>query len=246
MDWPFTIGFVTTRRIRVAERTASRPLRVVHDRQIGSNQSLVFGRGGTVPIASEPVDEQVSRRALALDTPVRGWHLTPLNRNGVMLYLWGQAPRPLTHPEPVIWPRVALRLLGTPDLEHWVLLDDNEIYTVGVIDLTMTNTTTTATAPPVLPLTGPQLIALRAVFGELLAWPPKNSSSTPKLSKVARQEEIGTTAVQKRLLQAKERAVRLGLSRNSSLVDPEYLYVLVRAGLVPPEPSDLDPVLRDS
>jgi hypothetical protein len=178
---------------------------------MSTNLSLVFGRDGTVPIACDPLDDQVSRRALALDTPRRGWHVTPTNRNGVMLHLWGQSPRPLTRPEPVIWPRVALRVLGSTAVEHWVLLDDDEIYTAGFVQQTVT--TATATAPPVVPLTGPQLAAIRAVFGDLLAWPPKHRPATPKLSAVARKEDIGASAVQKRLLQARERATRLGFTR---------------------------------
>src|SRR5436305_7883027 len=120
------------RRIRVVEQAGpdtdpqlrwSGPIRL--------HQSNTVGREGTIVIGVNPVDHRVSRHAATITADDRGWRILPTNRNGALLHPWAQPSRRLETVEHVIWPRVAVRIIGQPDMAHWVLLEDDEAYTKG-------------------------------------------------------------------------------------------------------------------
>jgi hypothetical protein len=140
------------------------------------------------------------------------------------------------------WPRVGLRVLGRSDLQHWVLLDDPTLAVTRPAPRPGTELTESADQPR--PLTFPQEQAIRLLFGELLAWPPIVPATPLQIKQVARQLGGSKESIQRRLEEVRKKATLVGLARQGMLTDPEYLYVLVRAGYLQPSDDDLDDVLR--
>ena len=95
------------------------------------------------------------------------------------------------------------------------------------------------------PLTVAQEQAVRSLFRPLLAWPPRLGSAPLQIKQVARELGASKESIQRRLEEVRKKAVAVGLSRLGTLTDPEYLYVLVRAGLMSPRQEDLHPLLQD-
>jgi hypothetical protein len=144
-------------------------------------------------------------------------------------------------------------VIGRPDIEHWVLLEDDEVYTIGAARHT-TGLTDLAKPPNVL--TDKQREAVQLLFADVLAWPPRVATRfrdpvaadgavrVKALKEVARSLSVTTEGVQKRLVEVRAKAERLGLAREVPLTDPEYVYLLARSGHLKPNDTDVDEELR--
>ncbi|GAA3247140.1 hypothetical protein ACFO1B_50870 [Dactylosporangium siamense] len=205
-------------------------------RPVLQGREIHIGRSCEVTIATDPLDGKISRIAATVTPSADGWRIEPRNRNGVVLHLWAQPPRVIARTETVLWPRVALFVKGSAAHEHWVLLDDTEAYTA----LGPHTTGVTATTELPAPLTPSQQEAVHAVFHEVLAWPPIHNARPDTVDAAARRLGRSRTAVNQRLDQVRKRAAGLGLRREPALTDPEYIYVLARAGYILPGAADLD------
>lgn len=204
--------------------------------QVPIGRTLLVGRRGDIPLGVEVPDSGVSRRALTLTSEPTGWLLDVSNRNGAVLHCWGQKPLDVLGEIRVRWPRVAVRFLNgskpnaEDDREHWILLESNDLAITREgpqQDADSTSRTFTPGPPP--NLTDDQLAAVEAVFSEVLQWPPVASPQPRKLSSVARELGISTSAVQERLKHAREKAIRCGFYGSVGLTDSSYLYALVRS-----------------
>jgi hypothetical protein len=206
---------------------------------------VIIGREGELPVGIDPFDPKVSRNAVTITSVGDGWRLEIGNRHGVDLQLWGQPALPYYRPgELLSWPRITVCVKGDRRFRHLVLLDDPTLA-IGLERPQHSGSsriTESLTRPPTL--TVPQQEALRLLYAELLAWPPPKQAVALRINQVARRLRIGSEAVRRRLEEARQKAIALGLSREVPLTDPEYLYVLVRAGYLPPSHEDLGSVLR--
>lgn len=200
-------------------------------------QSVTVGREGQLPVGLAVPDVAISRVGVTVTATADGWLLDVSNRNGAMLHPWGEPPLPVRGRLAVSWPLLGLRLHGEKHLEHWVLLEAPEVAAREDGPTGRTSSGVTRRNEPPLPLTGPQQEALRCMFAHMLCWPPVAAGESRQLKQVARQlgNQITEEGVQQRLRKARSKAAALGLSRQLNLSDPEYLYVLVRAGYVRPE-----------
>jgi len=232
------------RRVRVAERARQDgPLELRLDRLVMRlNDRKTVGREADLKIGVDPLDSRVSRHAVTITATERGWNIVPTNRNGVELHLWAQPSRVVSTFENVLWPRVGVRIVGKPEMEHWVLLEDDEAYTRGAARNT---TGLTEHAPAHRRLTPLQLETVRMVFRELLAWPPRPRPQVLLLKQAAtRMGDVSTTAIRRRLDEVVQRAREAGFARqNVEVTEPEYLFALVRAGQIEPSSDDLFPPL---
>jgi hypothetical protein len=223
-------------RIRVVDTTngqesASEPVLVEPD------ASLVIGREGDVALGVVPADFGVSRRALTVRITAKGWWIEPINSNGIVLQPWGQAPSWLDvgRPLEISWPWVGLRIIGSrPNVQHWVLL---EAGTGATRDPGTTSTQTESPDPK--PLTDAQSAAIAAVFAQHLAWPPVAGAMPQTLDAAARRLGVSTAAVYQRLEAARARAYLLGSHPQSSVTEPDYIYVLVRNGFIEPQRHEI-------
>src|SRR5215471_14232523 len=114
-------------RVRILVRTADGVLRLTDDRTIEPHIEMLLGREGDIGVGVVPVDSKVSRQAATVTRSAHGWTVTSTNRNGIIVHPWGQVAG---RAEPVCllpWPHVALRVVGSPELQHWVLLDDDTL-----------------------------------------------------------------------------------------------------------------------
>jgi hypothetical protein len=222
-------------RLRVAEHRGGKlyelPSPVVVD-----GSELTVGRLADVVIAADPADDRVSRVALHITLSPEGWLVRMTNRNGVVVRPWGQPSWKASSLELLPAARVALRVLGSPNRAHWVLLEDDDRLGAEGPD-SLRRTIATELEVPVRPLTKAQVEVLGCLFGGLLAWPPWLEAEPLQLKQVARRVGISVSAVQARLSEVRAKASALGLVRQVPLSDPEYLYVLVRAGYL--RPADL-------
>jgi len=205
-------------------------------------EKLTVGRDGELRLAADPIDLRVSRYALTVTAGDDGWRIRPNNRHGVVLHLWAQPPRLLTHAETVMWPRIGLLVHGSDDREHWVLLEDDETYTILASPLTTTSAGVSSDLPG--SLTTAQQAALRCLFHPLLAWPPSTQATLPILHRVASELGRSEAALKERLQQVRAKARRLGLRRDVLLTDPEYFYLLVRGGYLAISDEDIHVALR--
>jgi hypothetical protein len=226
-----------TRYVWVLEG-ANRSLALKHEGLFRLGASMTVGRRGDVVIGTCPVDKQISRDSLIVSTAPRGWRIWPANQNGVALHYWAQAPRIIFHEELACEPRVAVRIIGSPGRQYWVLLEDDETYTVSA------GISTTTVTPTVNPLTPNQMQALRMVFADYLTWPPAGSPIPAALGAVGRRLGLTEEAVKKRLDGARQKAAALGLSQKTSITDPAYLYTLVQFGYLALCDEDLHPLLQ--
>lgn len=215
---------------------------LLESRTVTPNLPVIIGREGDVGIGIDPLDPKVSRHALTVTATGDAWHIKVTNRNDADQQLWGQPSLPSRPVETASWPRIAVRVRGDRDLCHWVLLDNPALSIAGRPTRRPSQLTESADRP--LPLTVAQQEAIRVLFGDLLAWPPRIPATPLQLKQVASKLQIGQEAVRRRLEEARHKAISLGLSRRVPLTDPEYLYVLVRAGYLRPSHDDLDPPLR--
>lgn len=229
-------------RVRVLVRAPDGSLKLTADHQLTPNVTVVLGREGDIGVGVDPIDTKVSRQALRVTRAHHGWVVSSTNHNGVIVHPWGQAAG-LAEPECLLpWPRVALRVIGRADLQHWALLDDPTLVVSRPAPVDGTQLTESTGRPR--PLTPPQEYAVRTLFGPLLAWPPTISAVPLQLKQVARELGVTKESIQRRLEEVRKKAVGVGLSRMNVLTDPEYLYVLVRAGFLTPREDDLHPLLR--
>ena len=203
-------------------------------------QSLLVGREGDLPLGIEIYDRGVSRRAALVTATEQGWQVEVLNSNGAVLHPWGQGPTLAGRYINLMWPRTGIRILNgakpgeTDKLQHWLLLESDMIDVTPVGARAPANaTTSTYQATPPTPLTVGQLEALQVVFADQLQWPPVQPAAPLLLRTAARRLGIGESGVQERLSKAHARALKLGLHRPVGLTEPEYLYILVRAGYLP-------------
>lgn len=226
---------MTGRRLIVAERRAG-----AYASQLSLEATpglrLTLGREAEIAIATHPPDERVSRSAATIECTEAGWTVAIHNRNGALLHPWGLPAWQARDREYLTDRRVALRILGDPGREHWILLENDALPATVAAAGGLTVRT-----DPVRPLTPAQLEVLFAVFGDLLAWPPRSSAAPGQLKQAARALGVSVSAVQDRLRGVAGKAAALGLSREVELTDPEYLHVLVRAGYLRPEGASLDP-----
>ncbi len=209
-------------------------------------ETVTVGRDGDLRVGVVVADLGISREALVVRASRDGWDVEIGNRNGAVLHAWGQSPMPVEGRFSVQWPLAAIRLLGDDRHEHWVLLEAPELAQRedGPTGTAASDTTELNDKP--LPLTQPQIEALRSMFADMLCWPPMALAQPRQLKQVARELGITTEAVQQRLRAARAKAYRLGLSRQLELPDPEYLYVLVRTGYLTPDPDAMRRRLVDA
>lgn len=231
-----------TARVRVLVGTVTGDLTLLDDRPLAAGMPVLFGREGDIGVGVSPVDPKVSRQAIRVTRTGPGWQVAVNNRNGVIVHPWGQAAG-RAQPESLLpWPRVALRVVGRPDLRHWVLLEDAALAEPPARVAPGTDLTESAGRPR--PLTAAQEHTVRTLFAELLAWPPVIPATPRQLKQVASRLGATKESIQRRLEEVRKKAVAVGLARNALLTDPEYLYVLVRAGYLTPREEDLHPLLR--
>jgi hypothetical protein len=213
------------------------------DRPLPPDTPLLIGREGDVGVGVDPVDPKVSRRAAEVTRTGSGWRVVVTNRNGVIVHPWGGGAG-MAEPDATYGgARLGLRVIGSPEYQHWVLLEDPRLQPRRPDPAPGTSLTETADQPR--PLTVPQEQAVRELFGELLAWPPLVPATPRQLKQVASRLGVKPESIQRRLEEVRKKAVALGLSRVGLLTDPEYLYVLVRAGYLTPAADDVHPLLAD-
>jgi hypothetical protein len=229
-------------RIRVLGRDADRVLTVHADRPLVPDTPVVVGREGDIGVGIDPVDPKVSRQAVEVTRTARGWRVAVTNRNGVVVHPWAQAAYLAEREAELVWPRLALRVLGNPELQHWVLLEDADLRPERAPLPPGTELTESADQPR--PLTVSQEQAIRTLFAELLAWPPVVPATPLQIKQVAYRLGVRPESIQRRLEEVRKKANAVGLARTGLLSDPEYLYVLVRAGYLEPGPDDLHELLR--
>lgn len=198
-----------------------------------AGQSVTVGRDGQLQVGLAVPDLSISRVAVTVTAAVGRWQLDVTNRNGAVMYPWGQASQLAEGKVSVSWPLTGLRLRGEKELEHWVLLESPQVETSEDGPTGSTNSITRLNERP-LALTAPQVEALTCLFSDMLSWPPVAHAQPLQLKQAATRLGITTEAVQQRLRLARAKATELGLARYADLADPEYLYVLVRAGYLHP------------
>jgi hypothetical protein len=211
-------------------------------REMAPDVPVVIGREGDLALGIAPFDPKVSRRALTVTSLGTAWRIEVGNHNGAELRPWGQPAVNCRATETLSWPRVTVRIIGDRSLRHVVLLEHPALVITAERPRVPGQVTESVAAPPAL--TQPQREALRLLFGPLLTWPQPDNAVPLRLGQVARRLGITTEAVRRRLEEARHKANVLGLSRQVPLTDPEYLHVLVRAGLLPPADEDIVPELR--
>ncbi|ADP83928.1 hypothetical protein [Pseudofrankia inefficax] len=209
--------------------------------------TLDIGREGMLALGVEVWSEGISRKAVVVTATESGWEVSVPNRHGAVLHPWGQAPRKMSATEHISWPRAAIRVLNAEPVDkpggthHWVLLEADRLPITKAGPSPARNTTTiTFTPPPPTPLTEKQDAALRHVFAELLAWPPRLPAKPRTLEATGRHlGGVTEEAIRERLRPVRDRALRLGLADRVGLTDPQYLYWLVENGFVtPPHGTD--------
>lgn len=223
---------MSARHLITAERDR-RSFRTLHTRAMAEGDRLTIGRDAELALGGEHPDPRVSRVAVAVTAADAGWLIESSNRNGTLIHPWGLPAWRARPTETCADLRVAVRVLGGAEREHWVLLEDDKT------DQTPVETATLGTelAIAVRPLTPAQLQAVVLLFADQLAWPPVATAVPRQLKQVARTLGLSVSAIQERLKAVVAKAQSLGLSREVELTDPEYLYVLVRAGYLPTPPS---------
>ncbi|GGS20257.1 hypothetical protein GCM10010252_69430 [Streptomyces aureoverticillatus] len=231
------------RLIRMVERTAG-AIRVRGSVPLSCRGSLTVGRTGDLVAGVDPVDARVSLRALVVTAAHGGWRIQPENHNGVDLHLWGLPPRRIRHLERVLFePHVAVRIVGGEGREYWALMEGcgkRALHSEG----DMASYTEIADPPP--PLTHCEEMALREVFRDFLAWPPKLRPVPVPLKQVARKFDISTSAIRVRLGGARDKAEALGFPQPPSVTRPDFLYGLIQAGYLEFSEEHLDLRLRRS
>ena len=203
--------------------------------------SVMIGREGDLPIAIDPIDAGVSRRALTVTVDPAHWQIAVTNTNHAWIHPWGQRPiwveaNTTTRRK---WPRIGVLLIGNrEDLHHWVLLEsdtDPSEWRKRPIEPAAASVGPAGTQVkgPAGGLTRAQLEAVQMVFAKHLAWPPVIASEPMLLEAAARKLHIVPNAITDRLKQAQNRAYALGPHRQTGVMSPEFVYVLAGAGYLP-------------
>lgn len=204
--------------------------------------SVLVGREGDLPLGVDVEDSGISREAALVTATEHGWNVEIRNRNRAMVHPWGQGPTLAGRHNTLTWPRVGIRILNgtegdpTETRRHWLLLEADMIApNPAGARISSSSTTSTSQPPQPSPLKERELAALQVVFADHLRWPPVSPPEAPKLDTAAHRLGISVSGVQKRLEGVIDRAKHLGLRLPPSFrsSDPEYLYVLVRAGYLP-------------
>lgn len=208
-----------------------------------SGRPVTIGREGDFPLGVDPLDGKVSRIAVIVTAAPDGWHVKTTNLNGADIQLWGQAPMVCPLGGALWWPRITISVRGHEALRHLVLLDDPAL-TISPARPQRTGRLTESLAPPPM-LTAAQQEALRLLYADLLAWPPRKHAQPLRIHQVANRLGICPESVRRRLEEARRKAFRLGLGRDVPLTDPEYLHILVRAGYLTPAADELDSIIRE-
>jgi hypothetical protein len=225
------VAQVTTARMTVVQQQDGQ-WRSSYDEVLPVNATVTVGREGDARIGLDPVDTSVSRRALTVTVREDGWDLVVTNRNGAALHRWAQPALAAVPMDTVRWPLVGVRLFGADAVTYWVLLRNDRLARQSQTE--RQESEYTGAKRTARPLTAAQLEAVRAIFAENLAWPPLVNARPRALKQVARQLGCSESAVQERLNEVRRKAVTLGLAREVSLTDPEYVYVLASAGYLHP------------
>ncbi len=220
--------------IGVAEHDG-RTLRLLSTHRPVPAVTLTVGREAEIFLASEPPDHRVSRVAVRVTWLAGEWTVEATNRNGVIVHPWGQPAYPAKEREVLVGDRIGLRVLGNDRRQHWVLMEQ-ELETRPA-DRIGRRTLATELGTSVRPLTLAQLEVVDLLFGEVLAWPPRLDAGVAQLKQVARRAGVSVSAVQARLTEVRSKAEALGLTRQVPLADPEYVYVIARAGFLPRPPG---------
>jgi hypothetical protein len=195
---------------------------------------VTVGRHGDLLVGVAPEDTGVSRQALAVSVADEGWMIRATNANGAVICPWGQPSRWAESDREtwIRWPLVGVRIIGTdPELVHWVLLE-NPGFSVAR-QPAVRDQMNTSVGPLPTPLTDPQLEALRAVFAQYLTWPPVAGPAPMTLQSAARRLGVSQAAVFQRLEAVRARAYQFGSPQQVGVSDPEYVFVLARAGYIP-------------
>jgi hypothetical protein len=215
--------------------------------RLSPGQELLIGRRGDLALGVDLDDTGISREALLVVATDAGWDVEIHNANGAVLHAWGQAPVPVSGRQSIAWPRVALRILNGKSVNepggdrlHWVLLEADwlAVTPAGPSPARRSMTSTVRPEPPP-PLTAPQEAAIRLLFADLLAWPPRLPGLPLQVKQAATRLDISNTGVRERLEGAQAKALKLGLHHDVGLTNPDYVYVLASHGyLAPPTATD--------
>jgi len=225
--------------ITVVTRLDGDGFRLIDRCKLAPANKLILGREGDVNIGVDPADPGISRQAVAVVREPMGWAVSATNRNGVVVHPWGQSSFPANVPQILPWSHVALRILGSGSQQHWALLEDPSLRIFQHVE----QPGITKATPRPKSLTFVQEQTVRTMFRELLAWPPRIPATPLQLKQVAARLDTTNESIQRRLEQVRRKAALIGFSRIGSLSDPEYVYVLVRAGYLTITTEDIDPLL---
>ena len=190
------------------------------------------GRDAEVPLGRDPLDAGVSRIAVVVTAAEDGWRLRCLNRNGISIHPWAQAPAWLSFEasRTLFWPRIGLRIIGTlRDVEHWVLLENDAFAEPLGMTSAQGNDDTFVVVRP-RRLTASQLAAAYGVFAAYLSWPPLSTPSPRSLESVGQRLGITPSAIRERLRPLQERAQELGLHQQFGVTEPDYIFHLATHG----------------
>lgn len=219
-------------RIVIREADGGRPVAPVAF-PVPDERTVTIGREADLLLGRTVDDTGISRRAVTIAAGPGGWQIDTTNRNGAVIHPWGLVPFRAQPSHLVRWPLVGIRVLGTEDgRQHWVLLEtDRYLDADGTAVQGGPSPTAVGAAPP--PLAPAELSALALVFEDYLAWPPPLTPAEPRqLKQVARRLGKSLSGVQDRLRSAQDKALRLGLTRPTTLTQPDYFHVLVAAGYI--------------
>jgi hypothetical protein len=220
------------------EHDGESPAEVV-GRTVEVGESLLVGREADIPLGVDLKDVGISRVAAVVTATENGWQVEVRNRHHAMLHPWGQGPTLAGQHDTLTltWPRIGIRILNGREADatdmrrHWLLLEaDMSAQTLAGARTPETSMTSTARPRARRALTARTEQALRLVFADHLCWPPVPSPQAALLDTVARRLDRSVSAVQLRLQEAVRLANGFGFLRSCRLTDPEYVYVLVRAG----------------
>jgi hypothetical protein len=216
-------------------------LAVTAARDLADAESVDIGREGALPMGVTVPNTAISRVAVSVGIAEGGWDIAAPNRNGAVLYPWGQPAIRADHEVSVRWPRIGIRVLpDAADGQHWVLLESDQFPPGGNTPPTGKSVRTDLEDRPGK-LTLAERSALHVVFEQHLSWPPHRHPEPLLLKQASTRLGLSVSGVQDRLKAARARAGKLGYLGGGGSTDPGYLYVLVRAGYLNPPRHVTDP-----
>jgi hypothetical protein len=213
-------------------------------RDLAVAESIDVGREGALPMGVTVPNTAISRVAVSVRIAEGGWNIVAPNRNGAVLYPWGQPPTRADREASVRWPRIGIRVLpDTSNGQHWVLLESDQFPPVGLTPPAGESVRTDLEDRPGK-LTPAERSALHVVFEQHLSWPPHRHPEPLLLKQASTRLGLSISGVQDRLKAARARAGRLGYLGGGGSTDPGYLYILVRAGYLDPPGHVTDPTVQ--